>query len=125
MRRIALTGDELATLRGAGVVVPPAKRRNLRVLTHPRHTAQDRTILVTKNGITWRRSAKLRAIGQTKVAREAPAKRSQFAIGASYGESWQSKNAATSDDKAQREYWFRGIQFESATAMYEYVANLT
>lgn len=124
MRRIALTGDERATLRGAGVVIPKGKHRNLRVLTPPRHAKQDRTVLVTRNGITWRRSAKLGAIGRTKTVRTAPPKRTQFAIGATYGESWNSKGATDTGTTETREYWFRGVQYESQQAIEAYIATL-
>lgn len=124
MRKFALTGDQRDSLRGAGVVIPMGKHRNLRVLTHPRHAKQDRTILVTRNGITWRRSAKLGAIGRTKTVRQPAPKRTQFAIGATYGESWQSKGAADTADTGTREYWFRGIRFESQLAIEAYIAEL-
>lgn len=125
MRKFALTGDQRDQLRGAGVVIPMGKHRNLRVLTHPRHAKQDRTILVTRNGITWRRSAKLGAIGRTRSVKQAPPKRTQFALGATYGESWNSKGAVdTATDTGTREYWFRGIRFESQRAIEAYIAEL-
>ncbi len=124
MRKIALTGDELATLRGAGVVIPKGKHRNLRVLTHPRHVSQDRSVTVTRNGMRYRVNAKLRPIGGTITTREAPRKRTQFAIGATYGESWQTKNTDNSVTGEAREYWFRGVRYESQQAIEAFIASL-
>ncbi len=123
MRKFALTGDQRAMLRGAGVVIPMGKARNLRVLTHPRHAAQDRSITVSKHGLRYRVNARLKPIGGTREVREAPAKRTQFTIGATYGESWQSRNTDNVVE-GTREYWFRGIRFDSQLAIEQYIAEL-
>lgn len=115
-------------VRGIGVVIMPTPRRKLREIKHPRNVAQDRRVYDGNGNLhpAFIRTRKARKSDRLVVVPEPkPNKVNRRYAGATYGESWQTTHAATTSDKAQREYWFRGIQFESQQAMYEYVSNLT
>jgi hypothetical protein len=103
VRRKALTYDEERTLRGAGAIVPKQKTRHLRVCDQPKRKREDRSVTVkTADGGQYKLNSRLQykvrqSLPRTPIVRiiaEAPTKRSKFAAGADYGETWQTKQSA-------------------------------
>ena len=75
----------------------PPKTRNLRVVKPPRHERQDRSILVTLNGRTFRVTSSLKPYRIKREIKETVSKRTRFAAGADYAETWQTSHKPTTD----------------------------
>lgn len=124
-RKSTLTADEADRVRGIGIVIPPPKRRNLYDVRPAKHAKQNREVTVTTaDGRVRVLNSRLRTPGRHRtVVKDAPIrKRTQFAIGAQYGETWQTTHAPANETKQAREYWFRGVKYDSQLAIEAYIA---
>lgn len=116
-RKVALTGDETDQLRGSSTVLTPqgqAKNHRLQSGNYPRRQSVSRDVTVTTaSGNVYTLNSRLQSKHKVRVAEETTTKRTLFAQGAEYAETWQShdNDAPKADSKVA--YYFRGEYYNS------------
>jgi hypothetical protein len=124
--KVTLTPDDEARVRGIGVVIPPRPTRNLKDIRAPRHAREDRSILIIRADGTKRRLGRTMEVQRKNVTvvKEPPRMNHKRYAGAEYGETWQTSHSNHTDAKTEREYWFRGVKYESQAAIEAFINSL-
>lgn len=125
-RMVAYTADEKQQIRGDSAVIAPAPMRHLKVVKPPRRKPLDRTVYDGQGNVhpRFKRTRIARKPNQIIVVQPPTPKSHKRYAGAEYGETWQTSHSVHTDTAPEREYWFRGVKYESQAAIEAYIASL-
>jgi hypothetical protein len=124
-RKIALTGDERAQVRGSSAVLVPTPRRHIKVISPPRRVGIKSTVYDADGNVHLKFAPKPRKARKARNVHEHKAvvpKRAKLAAGATYGDSWNSKPPTA--DRQFTGYHFRGQTFATFAEYQAHLENL-